>query len=264
MVDDVAQSISMFMADYKAQYGSLPAEDRPKVLFVIDSLGALLTATDVDQFNKGELKGDMGRKPKALNALIKNCVIQFSDWEIGLVSTNHSYESQDMFNPDPKISGGSGFIYASSIVVASKKLALKEDEAGEKTSTVQGIRSAIKVVKTRFTKPFETMHIRIPYSSGIDPYSGLIDYCEDKGIFTKEGNRLKWVSADGVEHKKFRKEWASAEGRKILMEVMQEYEAQQELNKAEIIKQAAAHAIAIEETADEHDNEIYTDENVDE
>ena len=27
----------------------------------------LLTPTDVDQFNKGDMKGDMGRKPKALN-----------------------------------------------------------------------------------------------------------------------------------------------------------------------------------------------------
>ena len=38
-------------------------EDRPKVLFVIDSLGMLLTPTDIDPFNKGDMKGDMGRKP---------------------------------------------------------------------------------------------------------------------------------------------------------------------------------------------------------
>ena len=63
MIDDVAKTISTFMKDYKA----MEAEERPKVLFVIDSLGMLLTPTDVDQFEAGNMKGDMGRKPKALN-----------------------------------------------------------------------------------------------------------------------------------------------------------------------------------------------------
>ncbi len=46
---------------------NLEGEDKPKVLFVIDSLGMLLTPTDVDQFGKGDLKGDSGvRKPKHL------------------------------------------------------------------------------------------------------------------------------------------------------------------------------------------------------
>src|SRR6056300_2031308 len=61
MIDDVAKTISTFMKDYKA----MPEEERPKVLFVIDSLGMLLTPTDVDQFEAGNMKGDMGRKPKA-------------------------------------------------------------------------------------------------------------------------------------------------------------------------------------------------------
>ncbi len=41
----------------------MPEGERPKVLFVIDSLGMLLTPTDVNQFEAGEMKGDMGRKP---------------------------------------------------------------------------------------------------------------------------------------------------------------------------------------------------------
>jgi hypothetical protein len=70
MIDDVAKTISTFITDYKA----MAEEDRPKVLFVIDSLGMLLTPTDVDQFNKGDMKGDMGRKPKALTSLVRNTV----------------------------------------------------------------------------------------------------------------------------------------------------------------------------------------------
>jgi len=111
MIDDVAKTITTFMRDYKA----LPDGERPKVLFVIDSLGMLLTPTDVNQFEAGEMKGDMGRKPKALTALVRNCVNMFGSHNVGLVATNHTYASQDMFDPDDKISGGQGFIYASQV-----------------------------------------------------------------------------------------------------------------------------------------------------
>ena len=207
MVDDVAKTISTFMADYKA----LPDGERPKVLFVIDSVGMLLTPTDVNQFEAGDMKGDLGRKAKSLTALVRNCVNMFGAYGVGMVCTNHTYASQDMFDPDDKISGGQGFIYASSIVVAMKKLKLKEDEDGNKISDVMGIRSACKVMKTRYAKPFEGVQVKIPYSTGMSPYSGLVDLAEKKGLLKKDGNRLAFTTADGEIIKQFRKAWESNE-----------------------------------------------------
>jgi recombination protein RecA len=203
MIDDVAKMISEFVKEYK----TLPENDRPKVLFVLDSLGMLLTPTDVNQFEAGDMKGDMGRKPKALTALVRNCVNMFGDLNLGLVATNHTYASQDMFDPDDKISGGQGFIYASSIVVAMRKLKLKEDEDGNKTSEVNGIRAACKIMKTRYAKPFESVQVKIPYETGMNPYSGLVDLVEAKGMLKKEGNSLIYTTADGELIKKFRKGW---------------------------------------------------------
>lgn len=102
MVDDVAKTISTFMKDIK----DIDHEERPKVLFVVDSLGMLMTPTEVNQFEGGDMKGDMGRKAKALKALVTNCVNMFGDYDVGMMATQHSYASQDMFSPDPKISGG--------------------------------------------------------------------------------------------------------------------------------------------------------------
>ena len=202
MIDDVAKTIHEFMTEYKAM------TERPKVLFVIDSLGMLLTPTDINQFEAGDLKGDMGRKPKALTALVRNCVNMFGNYNVGMVCTNHTYASQDMFDPDDKISGGQGFVYASSIVVAMKKLKLKEDEDGNKTSEVNGIRAACKIMKTRYAKPFETLQIKIPYEQGMNPYSGLVDLCEKAGLLVQSGNRLAWVDPEtGEEFKFYRKEW---------------------------------------------------------
>ena len=208
MIDDVAKTLSTFISDYKTNYGDLPYEEQPKMLFVIDSLGMLLSPTDVAQFEKGDLKGDLGRKPKALTALVRNTVNQLAPHPIGLVATNHTYASQDMFDPDDKISGGQGFIYASSIVIAMKKLKLKEDIDGNKVSTVQGIRAACKVMKTRYSKPFESVQVKIPYEQGMDPYSGRLEMLEAKGIVEKVGNKLSYVSiVTGEEIKEFRKGW---------------------------------------------------------
>ena len=203
MIDDVAKTISEFMKEYKA----MPTDERPKVLFVIDSLGMLLTPTDTDQFQAGQMKGDLGRKPKALGALVRNCVNMFGEYEIGMVCTNHTYASQSMYDPDQIISGGASFIYASSIVVAMQKLKLKEDEDGNKTKEVNGIRSKCKIMKTRYNKPFEDMEVRIPWDTGMNPYSGMFDLLEKRGLVTREGNRYTYVDLAGNEHKYFQKEW---------------------------------------------------------
>jgi len=216
MIDEVGKTISMFVKDYKA----LPETDRPKVLFVIDSLGMLLTPTDVDQFQKGDMKGDMGRKPKALTSLVRNTVNMIGAYNVGLVCTNHTYASQDMFDPDDKISGGSGFIYASSIVVAMKKLKLKEDEDGNKISEVRGIRAACKVMKTRYAKPFEGVQVKIPYETGMNPYSGLLELFEAKGVIEKSGNRLKYVTSDGEEILEYRKKWIGENLDKVMSDYL--------------------------------------------
>lgn len=208
MIDDVAKTLSEFVKGYREDYADLPREERPKVLWVVDSLGMLMSPTEVNQFQGGDMKGDMGRKAKMLKALVTNLVNMFGDLNIGLVATNHTYASQDMFNPDPVVSGGAGFVYASSIMVAMQKLKLKEDTDGNKVSSVQGIRAKCKVMKTRYNKPFEDVVLKIPYEAGMSPYTGLFDMFESMGLYSKQGNRFKYVDIEtGEEILKFRKAW---------------------------------------------------------
>lgn len=241
MIDDVAKTISKFMKDYK----EMPADDRPKVLFVIDSLGMLMSPTELNQFEAGDIKGDMGRKAKALKALVTNCVNMFGACNVGLVATNHSYASQDPYNPDPVITGGSGFVYASSIVVAMKKLKLKEDEDGNKVSEVLGIRAGCKIMKTRYAKPFEDIQIQIPYSTGMNPFSGFFDLLEARSLIKKEGNRYVYTDLNGEVHKYFRKEWNKNENG-IFNLVMDEFHEQEKLRQA-----SAKAAVELADSADE-------------
>jgi hypothetical protein len=62
-------------------------------------------------------------------------------------------------------------------------------------------------MKTRYNKPFESVQVKIPYEQGMNPYSGLVDMFEAKGLLSKEGNSLKYALADGTVIKQFRKAW---------------------------------------------------------
>jgi hypothetical protein len=104
-----------------------------------------------------------------------------------------------------------------------KKLKLKEDEDGNKTSEVQGIRAACKVMKTRYAKPFEGVQVKIPYETGMNPYSGLVDLFEKQGHLVKDGNRLRYIDSEGNEHKEYRKNWTG----ELLDMVMQDYPKKQ-------------------------------------
>lgn len=252
MVDDVAKILSDFVKEYKSDYAGVDPAERPKVMFVVDSLGMLLTPTDVDQFQKGDMKGDLGRKAKSLTALVRNAVNQIAQWDIGLVCTNHTYASQDMFDPDDKISGGAGFVYASSIVIAMKKLKLKEDIDGNKTSEVHGIRAACRVMKSRYSKPFESVQLKIPYESGLDPCSGLFEMFEGMGLLTKQGNRYRYVSpVTGEEIIEFRKNW---DGEKLKM-VMDEFKENQKAKRLNIEAKAQQQVNTAEEPTIEIEEE---------
>ena len=88
MIDDVAKVMSDFMIDYKKDYADKEKDERPKVLFVIDSLGMMLTPTDVKQFEAGDMKGDLGRKPKALTSLVRNTVNMLGEYNVAVSYTH--------------------------------------------------------------------------------------------------------------------------------------------------------------------------------
>lgn len=214
LVDECATTVETFMKLYLDQYGDQPYDERQKVLFVIDSLGMLSTSTEVEQFKAGDMKGDFGRKAKQLKAFVTQCLKMFGPHPVGLLATNHVYASQNAYSPDDVISGGSGFIFASSIIIAMNKLKLKLDESGNKITEIRGIRSKVKVVKSRFSKPFEEIEVQIPYATGMSPYSGLFDLLYKKGTLKKNSNNTySYFMKDGEELKMFKKEWnATPEG----------------------------------------------------
>jgi hypothetical protein len=62
-------------------------------------------------------------------------------------------------------------------------------------------------MKTRYAKPFEGVQVKIPYTTGMSPYSGLVDLIEKKELLKREGNSLVFTTSEGEIIKKFRKAW---------------------------------------------------------
>ena len=77
-------------------------------------------------------------------------------------------------------------------------------------------------MKTRYAKPFEGVQVKIPYDTGMDPYSGLVDLFEKKGLLVQTGNRLKYIDKAGKEHIDFRKAWVGDKLDMIMAEFKEE------------------------------------------
>ena len=51
------------------------------------------------------------------------------------------------------------------------------------------------------------MQVEIPYETGMDPYSGMFDLMDAKGLLEKKGNRYEYVMSTGEPILEFRKRW---------------------------------------------------------
>lgn len=243
-VSNCTEMLAEFIAALKDS-----GSDQP-ILIVLDSVGMLETESGQENFKKGETKGDQGQLAKQLKKFIKGCIYLCEQKDLGFLLTNHTYESQDMFNPDPKVSGGAGVQYAASIVVAMRKFKLKEvsDEDQVNTATgVHGIKTTCMSFKTRYNKPFEKTTIEIPWSTGLDPYSGLMDLFEMDGLLVKDGNKLKYTAKDGTEIKLFKKQWKDEHLQRIMDEnpysISREDKAAAERAELEMTKDAESEEI---------------------
>jgi len=215
-INHVSHIVSHIIKEYKENFKE-NRERMPDLLIIIDSIGMLKTPELIEQFEKGDMKGDMGRRAKVLKDFVQNVVSSIADTNIGMVVTNHVYDSMDIFHPSKKISGGHSFIYASSIVVEMAKKVLKNEEKKADRIHVDCV-----VSKTRFTRPYQKISFEIPFDAPLDPYSGLFDLFKDDGIVERNGNRYVYTTAEGEEIKMFEKDFVANKEllEKIMIEVM--------------------------------------------
>lgn len=196
-ISQVSQLVSEFVKGYKSDYGT--AEDAPKVLIVIDSLDMLLTDTELENYEKGDTKGDQGQRAKQLKAMLRTFVQDIRDVNISIIVTTQVYKAtaQQILEGEGTWIINGAVRYALSQLILCTRLKLKDKD----TKKVEGIRMKCEAFKTRFSKPFQSVTIEVPYETGMDFYNGFQDILESAGQVARSGSwynlvdtEIKWQS----------------------------------------------------------------------
>ena len=179
--------VSTFLANLLKKVNSMPKKDKPKLLFVLDSLGNLTSTKELNDTIDATGKRDM-TKAQDVKALFRTNATALARAQAPFIVTSHIYMTQDLFAKSI-VSGGSGLAFNASItlLLTTSKLDDKESEKiaekkiGEFTKT--GVIVTAKPEKSRFTIP-QKVKFQIPFFKAPNPYIGLESYItwENSGI----------------------------------------------------------------------------------
>lgn len=204
-IPEASKVVSTFLKGYKESVGE--GTDAPQVLIVIDSLDMLMTETEMEHFDKGVTKGDQGQKNKQLKAMLRTFVQAIKNLNVAMICTSQVYKNQDILNGEGVWIVSDAVRYAASQIVLIQKRKLKDDSKGAKAGDVAGVRMICEGYKTRFTKPFQKVEVEVPYETGMDPTSGLLEVAKAAGVVVQKGNWYsmadsedKWYSRDIGDH----------------------------------------------------------------
>lgn len=194
-------------------------QELPPLFVVFDSFSYLQTDTMIEQ-NKGkkDLTQDMGQKARQLKDLLVRISGMVEGLRILVTGVAHVYMSQDQYGPKHKLGGGMGAAYTSSQSLLFTMARLTNKKAKEDcphlmqssdakdAGKVIGISTTCTVLKLRYAKPFEVVHLDALYGHGIDKYSGLFDLLMDDGIiYSPVQGWYEFKRLDGSLSPKFRR-----------------------------------------------------------
>lgn len=188
-IEDVNGICSDFFSGYEKEYGRFNY-DAPKIFMVIDSIAMLSTSTEEENYDKqGVVKGDQGQRAKRTKAMLRMILSRIARLPVTVVITDHVYPQDVMLGDGPwAITNSTKFF--PSIIGMVNKLKLKED------TEVVGVRMRVETYKSRFAKLGSKVELEVPYSTGMSPYSGLLDFLEADGVITKAGAWMTCVLPD--------------------------------------------------------------------
>jgi len=162
----------------------LESDERPPILFVLDSLGQLSTEKEVSDIADGKDTRDMTRA-QLLRGTFRALSLKLAKAKAAMLVTNHVYDAVGSYMPMKEMGGGAGLKYAASQIVFLSK---KKDKDG---TEVVGNIIHCKNHKSRLTKENKMVDVRLTYDKGLDKYYGLLELAEKYGIFKKVSTRFE-------------------------------------------------------------------------
>ena len=204
---DVKKIISDMCQIYRDAYTDDNDSFKQPMVIVVDSWSATMTESQWKQALEGEVKGDQGQKAKQTGDVVQATTHLASHLPVLVIGIGHIMDSQEEYGPRHKTTGGHKMFYMASGCMMFTKKELKTDDKNTKieddevrkyyedmkkgmpaTMTkrkqVIGHVCVVDNLKSRASKPFQRIEIQVPFNTGMDPYSGLMDLLIYEGAIT--------------------------------------------------------------------------------
>ena len=167
------------------KYLKLDVDDRPPMMFVLDSLGMLSTEKEIGDALADKNVRDM-TKSQLIKGAFRMLTLKLGQANVPLIVTNHTYDVIGAYVPTKEMGGGSGLKYAASTIIYLSK---KKEKDGKE---IIGNIIKAKTAKSRLSKENQTVEIRLYYDGrGLDQYYGLLELGELGGLWKNVGGRYE-------------------------------------------------------------------------
>ncbi len=159
-------------------------DNRPPMMFVLDSLGMLSTTKEIEDASAGKETRDMTRA-QVVKRVFRILTLKLGKLKMPMIVTNHTYDVVGAYIPTKEMGGGSGLKYAASSIIYLGK---KKDKDGKE---VIGNIIKAETHKSRLSKEGKRVEVKLSFDRGLDPYYGLLSLGEKYEVFKRVGNRIE-------------------------------------------------------------------------
>ncbi len=172
-------------------YEKQPADKRPPMMFVLDSLGLLSTSKEMEDSLEGKDTRDM-TKAQLIKAAFRVITLKLAKVKVPMLVTNHVYDMVGSYVPTKELGGGTGLKYAASTIAMLSK---RKEKDG---TDVIGNIIKVKMYKSRLSKENQVVEVLLTYDKGLDRYYGLLELAEKYNIIKKVSTRYELPNGSKV------------------------------------------------------------------
>jgi RecA/RadA recombinase len=154
------------------------AENPNKCAFVIDSQGMLDTLKSRTDIQNSNYVNDMTAQ-KQLKSFYKSVLVRLGTLDIPMLITNHVYANIGGYGDPTTVAGGSGGLYASSVILHMTKKQYKEG------TIRKGTIITAKNVKSRFCIDGQKAQIYLNWERGLNKWYGMHEWAVEAKLLEK-------------------------------------------------------------------------------
>ena len=173
-VEECRKTMANLLDTIEAQMKS-STKNKFKCAFILDSLGQLSTLKSMEDSSDGNFKRDFTKQTE-LKKLFAVLTTRMGLLDIPMVMTNHVYKMIASAVPMNEVSGGSGALYASSVILELKKRQFKDG----KTRT--GSIIIAKARKSRMIREGQQVSFYLDFVKGLNKWYGVHLLATDAGL----------------------------------------------------------------------------------